>query len=560
MDRLPPKPSQQTLWLVLSLLFAVLYGCLFWRKAFAGDYSLQDDARQHIFWMQRWLDPDLFPNDLIADYFQSLAPFGYKTLYKTAASVGIHPFLLSKLLPPILSIVATIYGFFFCLRILPLPVVAFVSTLLLNQSMWMWRDLGSGTPRSFAIPLLLAFLYYLSRRARWPCVGVILLEGWFYPHLVLISVATLVIRLLRYQHGRVGLAQDPLDYRLLGWGAAAGILVLLPFVVSASPYGPVISATQAKIMPEFGAGGRQPFFSKTGLDYWLGGKSGLFSMLNPAAIFTGFLLPLLLPLRQRLPLLLKTTPAFGLLAQLAGASLGCFFMAHVLLFRLHAPNRYTHYSASIILSMAAAIVLISLADAAGRWIRSFFPKPVAKTFVAGVVISLMLYPTSLNSFLDVLYLAPTQGTLYEFLAQQPKDTLVASLSEEADNISTFARRSVLVSQEHSIAYHTSYYDQIRQRVIDLIYAQTSPDLGKLQRIIRQYGIDVWLVDGGAFNPGFMAQSKWLQQFKPAIDDAIATLKQGQQPALRALMPTCTLFREGDIALIEAACLLNQPEF
>ncbi|MEM9163452.1 MAG: hypothetical protein AAGC54_10335 [Cyanobacteria bacterium P01_F01_bin.4] len=556
MDRLPPKPSQQTLWLVLSLLFAVLYGFLFWRKAFAGDYSLQDDARQHIFWMQRWLDPDLFPDDLIADYFQSLAPFGYKTLYKTAASVGIHPFLLSKLLPPILSIVATIYGFFVCLKILPSPVVAFVSTLLLNQSMWMWRDLGSGTPRSFAIPILLAFLYYLARRALWPCVGVILLAGWFYPHLVLVSVATLAIRLLRYEHGQVRLSDAPSDYRLLGWGAAAGILVLLPFVVSASPYGPVISAAQAKTMPEFGAGGRQPFFGKTGIDYWLGGKSGLFSMLNPATLYTGFCLPLLLPFRKRLPMLLKTTPALGLLAQLAGASLVLFGIAHALLFKLHAPNRYTNYSASLILSMAAAIVLISLADAVGKWIWPAWSKGV----VAGVVIGLMLYPASLNSFLDVLYLAPTQGPLYEFLAQQPKDTLVASLSEEADNISTFARRSVLVSQEHSIAYHTGYYDQIRQRVIDLLYAQTSPDLGELQRVIQQYGIDLWLVDGGAFNPEFMAQSKWLQQFKPAVDDAIATLKQAPPPALRQLMPNCTLFQDGDIALIKAACLLSQPKF
>ncbi|MEM9908573.1 MAG: hypothetical protein AAF921_26540, partial [Cyanobacteria bacterium P01_D01_bin.44] len=288
MDLSQPQPSRRNLWLILSLLFAALYGFLFWRKAFAGDYSLQDDARQHIFWMQRWLDPGLFPNDLIVDYFQSLAPLGYKALYKTAASLGIHPFLLSKVLPPILGLVATMYGFCFCLRILPSPVIAFVSTLLLNQSMWMWRDLGSGTPRSFAIPLLLAFLYYLSRRARWPCVGVILLEGWFYPHLVLISVATLVIRLVRYQHGQVRLSRDPLDYQLLGWGTAAGILVLLPFVVSASPYGAVVSAAQAKTMPEFGAGGRQPFFGKTGLDYWLGGKSGLFSMLNPVAIFAGF--------------------------------------------------------------------------------------------------------------------------------------------------------------------------------------------------------------------------------------------------------------------------------
>ncbi|MEO0458513.1 MAG: hypothetical protein AAF152_18295, partial [Cyanobacteria bacterium P01_A01_bin.114] len=157
MDFSKPLKSNHTLWLALSLFFAALYGALFWRQAFTGEYALQDDARQHIFWMQRWLDPDLFPNDLIADYFQSLAPFGYETLYKTAAGLGIHPFLLSKLLPPILGIVATLYGFWLCMQLIPVPAVAFISTLLLNQSMWMWRDLGSGTPRAFAIPLLLAF-------------------------------------------------------------------------------------------------------------------------------------------------------------------------------------------------------------------------------------------------------------------------------------------------------------------------------------------------------------------------------------------------------------------
>jgi len=52
---------------------------------------VQDDARQHVFWMQRFLDPALFPRDLIADYFQSVAPAGYTAIYQMMAGVGINP-------------------------------------------------------------------------------------------------------------------------------------------------------------------------------------------------------------------------------------------------------------------------------------------------------------------------------------------------------------------------------------------------------------------------------------------------------------------------------------
>ncbi|MEM9907271.1 MAG: hypothetical protein AAF921_19840 [Cyanobacteria bacterium P01_D01_bin.44] len=553
-------------WLILSLLFAILYGVLFWRIASEDYYSLQDDARQHIFWMQRWLDPTLFPNDLMADYFQSLSPFGYRTLYRVATALGIHPFLFSKLLPPILGIVSTIYGFYLCLRLIPSPVVAFASTLILNQSMWMWQDLGSGTPRAFAIPLLLAFLYYLSKRALWPSVSVVILSGWFYPHLVLISVATLAMRLLRWGHRRIELSADPLDYHLLAWGGIAGLLVLLPFMISTSPYGPVVTAAQAKTMPEFVTGGRHSFFGRPWLDYWLGTRSGLFPVLNPAPIFAGFLLPVLLLFREQVPLLLQTTRELGLLLQFMVGSLGTFLLAHIMLFRLHSPNRYTHYSARIILSIATAMVLISLAAALGQWLAAVIPfrqlsKRLSKLAVGTVLMGLMLYPASLNNFLDILYASSDRRPLYEFLAQQPKDTLVASLSKEANNISSFVGRSVLVSPEHSIAYHTGYYTQIRQRVFDLIRAQYSTDLGELQKVTHQYGIDFWLIDSNSFDLESLDNNRWLRQFQPEMSDAIARLKQGQQPILKQLIPACTTLRETfkqrEVVLVDATCLLSK---
>jgi len=76
-------------WLTLSLLIATLYGTLALQPAFSSEYVVQDDARQHVFWMRRFLDPELFPNDIIANYFQSVAPLGYRALYYFMAKLGL---------------------------------------------------------------------------------------------------------------------------------------------------------------------------------------------------------------------------------------------------------------------------------------------------------------------------------------------------------------------------------------------------------------------------------------------------------------------------------------
>jgi len=79
--------------------------------------------------------------------------------------MGINPLLLNKLLPPVLGVLTTGYCFGVCLEMLPLPGAGFTATLLLNQIIWMKDDLVSATPRAFAYPLFLAFLYYLLRRS-----------------------------------------------------------------------------------------------------------------------------------------------------------------------------------------------------------------------------------------------------------------------------------------------------------------------------------------------------------------------------------------------------------
>jgi len=238
---------------------------------------------------------------------------------------------------------------------------------------------------------------------------------------------------------------------------------------------------------------------------------------------------------------------------------GWFFVAHLVLFKLYAPNRYTQHTFRIVMAIAAAIVLITLLDAGWRWATTL-PKTfgiryltAAATFVV-IMGSLVFYPAFLKSFLDVHYIQADQGELYQFLKLQPVDSVTASLSLEADNISTFAARPVLISREHSRPYDVGFYRQIRQRVRDLIRAQYSPVLTDVQAVINQYQIDFWLLDQESFKPEKIRENTWLSQFQPEAAQALASLKQGTTPALAKLQKRCSVLKTKEINLLDAACI------
>ena len=110
--------SRRWLWFSGSMLYALGCGSLALRQAFSSDYVLADDVRQHVFWMFRFLDPTLFPNDPIADYFQSIAPPGFSALYRALAALGIDPLLASKVIPLPLGLLTIAFFFGAAVRLL----------------------------------------------------------------------------------------------------------------------------------------------------------------------------------------------------------------------------------------------------------------------------------------------------------------------------------------------------------------------------------------------------------------------------------------------------------
>lgn len=553
--------SRAIFWLILSLTFAAVCAILGMKQAFGGEYIVQDDARQHVFWMMRFVDAQLFPNDFIANYYQSIAPAGSSTLYKIAATIGIQPLFFHKILPLFLTLISTYYCFGIALEMLPIPMTGFIASLLLNQHMWMTDDLASTTARAFTYPIFLAFLYYLLRRWLLPCLGAVAAIGLFYPPYALVAAGVLILRLLDWKNGRLCLSGDRANYLFCSTGLGVIFLVMLPYALDKSQFGPTYTAAEAKQMPEFAPDGRNAFFRPNPVDYWLTGRgSGIFpkSLFTPVTHCAGLLLPLLLLGRSYFPLTKQIQSNIWLLLQLFLASLAMFFAAHATIFKLYQPGRYTAYSLRFIIVLISAIVLTLIIDAVCLWASKTEPKFSPKSLIAlmttaVIAIAVVGYPGFVKKFPTVGYVAGKMPELYKFFQQQPKDILIASIAPEADNLPTFSQRSVLTAKEYAVPYQKGYYSRFRERVNDLIRAQYTPDKAVLQNFINKYQVDFWMLDRTALTLQYLQDYGWIEDFD-STPEAMLSMKQGKVPVLAQAMTSCAVFQNENLVVLETSCI------
>jgi len=507
----------------MSLGFSAYFAGQALDQAFSSRYVVQDDARQHVFWMERFLDSQLFPKDLIADYFQSVAPSGYSAVYYALAQIGIHPLLVNKLLPIVLGLITTAFCFGFCLQLLPAPGAAFFCTLILNQSLWMQDDLVSATPRAFLYPLFAAFLYYLVRNARLASLAMIALQGLFYPSTVFITAGVLVLRLVSVKGWRLHFSRDRRDYLFCAVSLGVVLCTLSLYAFKLRDIGPVITATEARALPEFLPGGRTSFF---GYDFWrfwvTRNRSGLLPhpLLRDLPLYGAVLLPFLVYNRRVFPLAQKVTHSIKVLPRIIVTSLLMFVTAHIFLFRLHNPSRYTEHTLRVVLAVGAGMAIAILLDAVLDWAsrrkaRLLTRQAVALTLTATAISLLVIYPRFVTNFPETKYRTGHKPALYEFFSVQPKDALVASLAEEIKNIPAFSRRAILVAREYALPYHKRYYEQMQQRATDLIVANYTEDLSELQSFIRKYGVTLVMVDRNAFHSSYIERDSWMMQYHPA---------------------------------------------
>ena len=548
--------SEYKFWLAASIAVAALFSLSGFGLSF-GDYTIQDDARQHVFWLQRLNDPELFPHDLIANYFSSVAPAGYKFVYWLANLWGLEPLIFNKILPLLLGVGTSIYLFLVTLEIFPVALAGFLASLLLNQNLWLLDDLVSGTPRAFLYILFLGFIYHLLRQQLLFCVLLILLQGLFYPQTVLISAGILCLNLISQKEGRY----------LYLIGLIAAVFTVAVYKLQTAEFSEVITIATAQQLPEFAPTGRSAFFIENPWHFWLVAKqSGWFPFEWQyfAMCSFGLLLPAIVKFPTLFPLVKQLNSRARIIWQILVTSLGWYGLSHLLLFRLHLPSRYSQHYWRIAIALLAGITLTILLHQLIQTVAA--SSFLGQLMIMAIAIPLLLYPTyAVQSYPHRLgYLTAQETELYQFLQKQPKNIVIATLSEAGDFIPSFAQRTVLTAREYSIPYHWDYYGQIRQRTQDLIQAQYTLNPDELKQFIRKYQIDLWLIDHNAFTTAYLMQNDWLRQYQsstsPAISPtslAIANLQQQKPLAITKKLYQCSIFRTLELTLLSSKCLLSK---
>ena len=553
---------QWSVGLGISLFFAFIYGYLAMQKGFSSNYVIQDDARHYLFWMERFQDAGAFPNDLIADYLQSIAPAGYKLLYRIASYCQLQPDWLAKVMPMVLGMIAAGYYYALTLELFPVPAAGVMASVMLSQHLWCNDDVVSASPRAFIYPLLIPLLFYFVRQQWGRSLVFLGLLALFYPPLAVVAATLYVAHAVDWSalpakwyrpwatiyRGRFKIAIAAIFL---------AIVCILPTYLLARQFGPVVTMAQAHAIPEFQPTGRHSFFREGISRYWLvifGGHGAILkrTIFTPVTLAGAlFLIPM--QRHKRFSALEAVRPTIHVFTKLTLVGLVWFVAAYAQAFRLHMPGRYTSHCIMLAVPVLAAIAWTSLlASICQR--RRKAATPIAVLLI--VVPMFFYYPLLLRNFPKTLYMTGHEGPIYKYLQTQPKDTLVASIDYEADNIPVFGKRSILVAPEYATPFHLGYYQQIRQRAADLLKAHYTSDKATLQSFSDTYGVDFWLIHKAAFVHGYLEHHDYWVNNYPSLTQTV--VEQQTRSVLQTNVNACTVVETERFWLASSPCVLDQP--
>lgn len=498
--------------------FALTFGllgivCVAWylRCFDAGFWShwvVNDDARAQVSVFYKVQDPELFPHDLMTDYFHGFVPPFYRWFMSPAARL-FDPLDFGKLL--------SFGNFFFAVIGAALtgyrfggPGAAVAAGMLVLRCPFFFARCAGGVPRSFGSPLAFLFLAALVWGYwRTALVLVILAAGFYPPAFLFMFPAFVIAWLARRETRRSLLAFDP-----RAWLSSLLTLTLLFVVIAAGASRPAgigrtVNLERASEMPEWSRDGGRfrvlPLASpieevSTGLAglfvergktrvpdwvvsrFWRGG-------LPWCLAWIGLVLGALVVYRRGV----EWRPLLAL-ALFGACALSVYLLARVLAFHLYIPTRMLFYglrplSACAFVALTASAVM---AGTARRW--------VAGAACLVVVLSLIaVRGDGTERRPNYEEVSPEIRSLCDFLMTLPKDVRVAGPPRIADFIAPFARRVAYVSYEGGHPLYDAYYAEIARRMKRFGETYYGEDTEAIRRFAREERVTHLIIDRDHFD-------------------------------------------------------------
>src|SRR5262245_54962901 len=503
------------------------------------------DATQHVFWLYRYADPTLFPNDLSIEYFASpsSAPIGYRGLYSVLAS-AFDALLAAKVVACVLLALALALAWRLGAALTDnarplaglLAILATVAMLLLQDVLP-----PMGFQRTFALPTTLLCLWALIER-RYVWIGVSwLAAALVYPVLVpVLGIASVVVFL-----GDLVRERRLPPYWL--WNAALGILAIaMVLAASGTPegVGPMVTYKQALAMPEFGPNGRQDLFGDGSFATLLAHhRTGLgWTRKELLAIVLAVGATVLLGRRRLIP-----RAAWAL----AFAGVALWLVARMTLFTLYLPNRHSRLALAAFAIVAFTACCFVLIDA---WVaqrpRAAARVPLFVALASPLVVALMLAPGAATAFRTPV--DQDMERAYAFIASLPNDTLVAAHPDLADAVPLRTRHSVLASTEESIAFMLGYYTRVVPRVEASLRAAYATSWDELDADLAPYGVDVFLTA-----PAVWQETGYYAPFDELTHRLIERARS-ETTVIRSPPAERILFRSGEVLVVRVGPRRDGP--
>lgn len=489
--------------LLATTIFAVVHF-----QALTNPYIINDDVRQQLYWMQQWLDPELFPDDLLTDYARHYVPWGVKGLY-WLASVAVDPIYFSKLLPGILFVFLS--GCLYKLGELTLNrrlAWALVGVFWLMP--WFLANLSGGLARAFAAPWLALFWLGWLARTPWVMGAALLLQALFIPYIFPVAASAAIFAWAVSRTGR----GDPPPFparasHFAGLALGGGLVLLFNYHLTTAGFGPLVSAAEMVNRPEFTAQGRFAILPLPSIFWELVKPWEFIAPFREWGVVVGSLSVALIiglavyggrgldwqTIRSRLQPLWY----------LGVSSLLFYFLARLFLLKLFIPDRYLIYTLNLFYCLSLALGWVGLSQ---NW-------PWPRRWVIGGL--LLLVGLSCLRLRGVgLYDYSAYRPLYAALARTPKEVLIAGHPNLMDNIPTFARRRAFATFELAHPWCKGYWQKIGPRLEEFFNAYYASDIKVVEAFGRKHHIAYLVVDDRHFTPAFMAGQPFFAPFGAQI--------------------------------------------
>jgi hypothetical protein len=556
------EKGHNRLFYILYVLVAATCVYLFahW-GAITNEYVINDDVRQQIYWMQSWSDPELFRDDLLSRYSRNYVPWGVQAIY-AIGSKFMNPVQFTKVVTGMLFVVTA--GFLFGLGRELLDDLTGVLVVCIYFLFGVFLDrMSGGLSRGFVYPLIVAYLYFLSKNQVFLSGLVILLQSLINPYAFLVCLFTHAMYIAHF-YGKAllegpraawrtrwdtspvepevshDLAQEKqpgpetdsapgtrtralFSFRNLAWMLpviAGFVLVALKYVLFKShEFGDVVTLADMAGKIEYTDKGRYGIVPVPSL---------LIEIVRPwipSFVHGSWRLPIgwtvfSVVIATAVWAFSRDTKSFDLkklrvFAYLLVASLVLYGLAHLMLMKLFLPRRYLEYSLNIFYCVLVGVCLRLAIEHYG--LRRFAFPLIASVLV--LVGAIRLHNVGLFDY-------SKSAPLCQFMESTPKNSVVAGHPDLMDNVTTFARRKAFVTYELSHTWYTTYWETIKGRTLGFFKAYYSDDPEVIRRFCRENNIDYLVVREKDFRDHSIKKKQpYFEPFGKVISD-LTTNKSG----------------------------------